>query len=151
MDETMTALERLAPKQGLTLANLGGDDLQLVLALAARCLPVGSVQSEREVNNALKGWLAATGAMLRVDHVELRRTLIDFQLWQRDGFGHAYRRLRSLANAGLARHASALAQFDAERFVAVTRAQHAAGRAQRKANHGESIRGKMPSPAPLRP
>ncbi len=148
MDATMTALERLAPKQGVTLGALGTSDLQVVLVLAARCLPMGPPQTEREVNTLLQTWLAGTGAMLRVDHVELRRTLIDFQLWERDGFGHAYRRVRNLANAALAQHAAALADFDAERFVAICRAQHAADRALRKSNHGNAIKGTLPSPAP---
>jgi len=151
MDETMTALERLAPKQGITLGALGASDLHVVLALAARCLPMGPPQTEREVNTFLQTWLAGTGAMLRIDHVELRRTLIDFGLWERDGFGHAYRRVHSLANAALAQHAAALADFDAERFVANCRAQHAADRALRKSNYGDAIKGTLPSPAPLRP
>jgi len=151
MDETMAALEQLAPKQGVTLGALGTDDLHLVLALAARCLPVGPPKTEREVNTLLQTWLAGTGAMLRIDHVELRRTLIDFQLWERDGFGHAYRRVRSLANAELARHAAALADFNAERFVVTSRAQHAAARALRKSTYGHAIKGMLPSPAPPQP
>ena len=45
--------------------------------IAALCLPAAARWSEPEVNPALRAWLADTGAMLSVDHVELRRTLLD--------------------------------------------------------------------------
>ena len=38
MNATIAALERLAVKQGVTLGNLTGSDLQVVLALASLCL-----------------------------------------------------------------------------------------------------------------
>jgi Uncharacterized protein conserved in bacteria (DUF2087) len=128
-------LERLAIKQGVTLGNLNQTDLRLVLALASLCLPAKAPVTEPSVNAALKAWLAGTGAMLHVDHVELRRTLIDFGLWQRDGFGRAYRRVQPIADAELSAHVAALAALDAPRIMSARRAQHAAERAQRKARH----------------
>jgi hypothetical protein len=133
MESTTEALERLAIKQGAMLGNLSRPDLLLVLALAARCIPRSATLTEREVNAALKGWLAGTGAMLSVDHVELRRTLVDAGLWQRDGFGHAYKRPTSIATADVADAADALATLDAERIVATARTRRDAERAARKA------------------
>ena len=133
IESTTEAIERLAIKQGAMLGNMSRADLLLMLALAARCVPRSTALTEREVNAVLKDWLAGTGAMLDVDHVELRRTLVDAGLWQRDGFGHAYERLTSITTADVANAADALGTLDAERFVAAARTRHAAERAARKA------------------
>ena len=155
MDTTslIASLERLAIKQGVTLGNLQRNDWQLVMALAARCLPAAAVWREAGVNAALKGWLASTGAMLRVDHVELRRTLIDAGLWQRDGFGHAYWRSATLSDASLAALVVLLAEVNGEQIVDVARARHSAARAQRKVASADPqwLTGKPPSPAPPQP
>lgn len=133
LESTTEALERLAIKQGATLGNMSRPDLLLTLALAARCVPRGSVLTEREVNAALKDWLGSTGAMLHIDHVELRRALVDGGLWQRDGFGRAYERAPSIANAEVADAVDALATLDAERIVGAARRRRDADRAARKA------------------
>ena len=132
MNPTIAALERLAVKQGVTLGNLNRSDLQVVLALASLCLSADATFAEPEVNVALKAWLASTGAMLHVDHVELRRTLIDVALWERDGFGHAYRRAMTFADAELATHVAELSALNPQQLIAARRAEHAAERAQRK-------------------
>lgn len=133
IESTTEALERLAIKQGAMLGNLSRPDLLLMLALAARCVPHSTALTERQVNAALKGWLAGTGAMLHVDHVELRRTLVDVGLWRRDGFGHVYERPASIATADVADAAYALATLDAERIIAAARTRRATERAARKA------------------
>ena len=133
LESTTEALERLAIKQGAMLGNMSRPDQLLVLALAARCVPRATTLTEPEVNAALKGWLVGIGAMLSVDHVELRRTLVDFGLWQRDGFGHAYERATSIANADAADAVDAIATLDAERIVEAARRRRNAERAARKA------------------
>ncbi len=133
IESTTEALERLAIKDGAMLGNLSRPDQLLVLALAARCIPRSTALTEREVNAALKDWLAGTGAMLSVDHVGLRRALVDVGLWQRDGFGYAYGRPRSIATADVADAADTLATLDAERIVATARTRRDAERAARKA------------------
>ncbi len=151
---TIAALERVAIKRGLSLGNLNRTDLLVVLALASLCLPAEGSLTEPEVNAALKAWLAGPGAMLRADHVELRRSLIDAGLWQRDGFGHAYERATAIADTELAAHIAALEALDATQIVSSARTRHEAERAARKAR---SMRGdrqhplvmrKPPSPAP---
>lgn len=133
-DDLRHALERLAIKRGAALGNMNRADLLLCLALAARCLPRGELRDEAGVNDALKTWLATTGAMLRVDHVELRRTLVDYALWQRDGYGRAYQRAAPLDDE-LDRLAAALETFDAERLVVEHRAAHEAQRDARRRAH----------------
>jgi hypothetical protein len=131
-ESTLAALGRLAIKNGATLGNLRRPDLLLTLALASSCLPASAQASEPEVNVVLKAWLASTGAMLQVDHVELRRTLIDFGLWERDGFGRVYRRVASITDPELADHVAALTMLDAPSIIAERRALHVAERARRK-------------------
>ena len=50
---------------GLTLGNMSRPDLLLTLALAARCVPRATVLTERDVNAALKDWLAGQSAQPR--------------------------------------------------------------------------------------
>jgi hypothetical protein len=133
VESTTEALERLAIKQGAALGNMSRPDLLLILALAARCVPRATALTEREVNAALKDWLGGTGAMLNIDHVELRRALVDSGLWQRDGFGHAYERALSITNTEVADAVDALATLDAERIVGAARRRRDADRAARKA------------------
>ena len=49
----------------------------LVLALASAAIEVGREHREADVNRILESWLEGPGAMLRTDHVELRRWLVD--------------------------------------------------------------------------
>ena len=131
-ESTVAALERLAIKRGLTLGNMSRPDLLLTLALASRCMPASAQCAEPEVNAALKAWLAGTGAMLQVDHVELRRTLIDFGLWERDGFGRVYRRAATVNDPELADRVGSLMALDTAGIIAERRARHVSERARRK-------------------
>ena len=142
-ESTIAALGELAIKQGVTLGNMRRPDLLLTLALASLCPPASAQWSEPEVNAALKDWLAGTGAMLQVDHVELRRTLIDFGLWERDGFGRVYRRAATISDPELAARLASLMTLDAAGIIVERRALHAAERARRK----ERSSSRPPTPA----
>lgn len=83
-------LAALVVKDGVSLGLLGDADRSLVLALAACALPTGRAHREADVNQLLGNWLEGPGAMLRTDHVELRRWLIDTGFVSRDGFGREY-------------------------------------------------------------
>jgi hypothetical protein len=85
-------LADLVVKNGVALGALAPADRDLVLALAASCLEPRRIYREDEVNRLLTDWLASGGAMLRTDHVELRRWLVDAGFVARDGYGHAYTR-----------------------------------------------------------
>ena len=124
-------LAALVVKDGVSLGLLGEADRALVLALAATAIEAGREHREAEINQILEAWLAGPGAMLRTDHVELRRWLVDAGFVGRDGFGRAY--VRGEAEAArattLVGEASAGALEDA---VLTERAVRAAERAARR-------------------
>jgi len=126
-------LATLVVKNGVALGLLGAADRALVLALAASAFEPGRAYREAEVNRTLSDWLEGAGAMLRTDHVELRRWLVDTGFIARDGFGRAYARgaVETTRAAGLLGSLSA-GELDAA--VAAGRAAKAAQRdAQRRA------------------
>jgi hypothetical protein len=126
-------LEALAVRRGLTLgvlASASPTDFALLLAAAGCAFAPGETLVEREVNERLKSFLAGAGAMLAVDHVELRRWLVDNAVLARDGFGRAY--TRGTPGAQIAQAMVALAGFDLARIVAQARDRDAAKRAERK-------------------
>jgi len=124
-------LAALVVKDGVSLGLLGDADRALVLALAATALEPDRPHREAEVNEILERWLAGPGAMLRTDHVELRRWLVDAGFVSRDGFGRAYVR----GEAEAARATALLGEGPAaalEDAVLTQRAARAAERASRR-------------------
>ncbi len=123
----------LALRRGISLGVLyssNRNDFALVLAAAASEFQEGNTYSEREVNDILLAWLGGAGAMLAVDHVELRRWLVDNRLLDRDGFGRAYTRGQPAPElAGLV---AALAGHDLNAVAQAARTRDAAARAERK-------------------
>jgi len=83
-------LAALVVKDGISLGLLAEGDRALVLALAAAAIEPGRAHREADVSGMLQSWLKGPGAMLRTDHVELRRWLVDAGFLSRDGFGRAY-------------------------------------------------------------
>ena len=83
-------LAALVVMDGVSLGLLAEGDRALVLALAAAAIEPGRAHREADVNGMLQSWLKGPGAMLRTDHVELRRWLVDAGFLSRDGFGRAY-------------------------------------------------------------
>ena len=124
---------KLAIRRGVSLGALQSasrSDFVVVLAAAAQGFAPGQAYSEREVNETLRGFLAALGAMLATDHVELRRWLIDFHLLERDGFGHAYTTGMPAPEFTVA--AAQLVAVDLAALAGEARAREAAARAERK-------------------
>jgi hypothetical protein len=124
---------RLAIRRGISVGALQSgsrNDFVLVLAAAAQGFAPGQAYSEREVNEILRGFLAAPGAMLATDHVELRRWLIDFHLLERDGFGRVYTTGKPAPEFAVA--AAQLVELDLEALAGEARARDAAARAERK-------------------
>jgi len=94
-EDPLAVYRRLCVRRGIALGGLASgrqEDLRTVLAAAALALDEVEASDEAGVNARLKGWLEGAGAMLDVDHVELRRWLVDAGLVQRDGFGRRYAR-----------------------------------------------------------
>ena len=95
LDDPLAVLRRLCVRRGIALGGLASGrqgDFRTVLAAAALSLAEGENYDEPAVNARLRDWIAGPGAMLDVDHVELRRWLVDTRLVERDGFGRRYAR-----------------------------------------------------------
>ena len=89
----LARFHQLAVKRGLTpgaLMDASPQDFDLLLVAVMNEFSVERVYTERDVNDVLRRWLDTTGSMLEVDHVELRRWLVDLQVLARDTFGRAY-------------------------------------------------------------
>ncbi len=125
---------KLAIKRGLTPGALIDADplgFDLLLIAAQRQFAEGRNYSEREVNEVLKHWLQTSGGMLAVDHVEMRRWLVDMGILTRDVYGQAYSRAPLPVRLKEMDSALATLDFNAE-FNAVNEAE-AKKRAARKA------------------
>jgi hypothetical protein len=123
----------LSVRNGLSLGVLHASrvaDFNLLLAAAARAFAAGRSYAEREVNDALRDWLAHEGSMLAVDHVELRRWLVDCRVLARDGFGRAYTLGEPSAEIGAL--SAALSGTDLRALAASARARDAQAREERK-------------------
>jgi hypothetical protein len=123
----------LSVRNGLSLGILYSSrvvDFNLVLAAAARPFAAGRSYAEREVNDVLRDWLAHEGAMLAIDHVELRRWMVDCRVLDRDDYGRAY----SLGEPSpqIAAVVAALSGIDLRALAATARARDAQAREERK-------------------
>jgi len=133
--KTLLALEKLIAKKGITLGRASREDMLVTLAWASLCIPMAVEFTEPAVTQALKRWLEEDGSILRIDHVELRRTLIDFCFWTRDGYGRSYRRPPLPQDHIGYEDIEALQSINVTEFVAEARARVDALRARRKMVH----------------
>lgn len=133
LSDTLQALDALVLKRGITLGRMSQRDLLITLGFASLSIPVATPITEAGVNEALKAWLEGDGGMLRIDHVELRRSLIDMGYWVRDGYGRAYLREPLATDHPAHGHVSAMEAIDLGTFVAEARARRDAERARRQA------------------
>ena len=69
-------------------------DRWIVLHALADAIPGAGTLSEREVNQRIQGWLEGPGKSFFVDHVALRRELVDWGFLDRDAAGLEYSRSR---------------------------------------------------------
>jgi len=142
MQDTSHLIERfkaLALRNGASLgvmASTRPGDFALVLAAAGCMFAPDDALAEREVNERLKAWLGGAGAMLAVDHVELRRWLVDNGVLARDGFGRVY--TRGTPRTEIAQAMSVLAGTDLAATVSKARADDAARREARKAQWADA-------------
>lgn len=127
-------LSAVVVKDGKSLAGLTPHQRLLALALACTRVPAGVALREADVNAALKAALDGECRCIGVDHVELRRWLVDTGWLVRDGFGREYRRVAPHAlRPELQPAAEALATIDAPAWVAQRRAAEQERRDQRRA------------------
>jgi hypothetical protein len=131
-----SAVERFAAlsvRQGVSLGILHSSrpaDFALLLAVAARSFSPARTYTEPEVNALLRGWLEREGAMLALDHVELRRWLVDCRVLARDDYGRAYAPGEPCAE--IAELANALSGVDLAAVAARARSRDAKAREERR-------------------
>jgi hypothetical protein len=90
--EVRSALRRMLANGPLTALPRRPRDLDVFLRLAAARFDSGRLYSEPEVNELLQGWLEPFASPFGVDHVTVRRCLVDARLLIRDQAGSIYRR-----------------------------------------------------------
>lgn len=130
---SLARLTALAVRQHMSLGVLASSspsDFALVLAAAGNGFAPGEIWSERQVNERLESFLRGAGAMLSVDHVELRRWLVDNRVLERDGFGRAY--ARGAPREEIAHVLADLSGHDLAAIVLDARRRDADARAARK-------------------
>lgn len=112
-----SALKRLLANGPLTGWPRRPADQDLLVALTGARFEPGREYREDEVNEVLKEWLATFSAPYGIDHVSMRRALVDARWLVRDTAGAAYR--RNAAKPALAgaevEPARLLAEIQAER------------------------------------
>jgi tRNA(adenine34) deaminase len=134
-EDPLAVYRRLCVRRGIALGGLASgrqDDFRAVLAAAALALDEGAGYDEPAVNARLKTWLAGPGAMVDVDHVELRRWLVDAGLVQRDGYGRRYARTEPAPEA-FARELAGFAGVDLALLAAEARESEREARESRQA------------------
>jgi len=90
-DAIRKALRRMLSNGPLTAVPKRREDEELLMRLAAARFEAGREYAEREVNAVLKAWLATFCEPYGMDHVTLRRALVDSRLLFRDTAGATYR------------------------------------------------------------
>ncbi len=88
--ETLRALKRLLANGPLTAVPKRPSDQQLVVTLAAAQFEPHRPYSEGEVNETLKAWIRTFCEPHGIDHVTLRRLLVDSRLLTRTTSGSRY-------------------------------------------------------------
>lgn len=115
------ALKRLLANGPLTALPTRQEDERLLLLLAARRFEPRREYREADVNRLLREWLASFVAPFGIDHVTLRRRLVDSGLLLRDAAGSVYWTMRRVPGLDI----------DPTRVLSAVRKQ----RADRKRQH----------------
>jgi hypothetical protein len=89
-DETHRALKRMLSNGPLTAVPKRLSDQHLLVALAAAQFEMGKVYCESEINEKLLAWLETFCEPDGLDHVTLRRMLVDSRLLIRTKSGSTY-------------------------------------------------------------
>lgn len=76
----------------------GRKQAEMFLALAASQVDSTAVVSEAELNEQLTAWLAVVANQQSLDHVTLRRYLVDFAFLLRDPEGQQYQTNQAVIN-----------------------------------------------------
>jgi hypothetical protein len=87
----LRALRRLLANGLLTAMPKRPADQELLLVLVAARFDADETYLERDVNERLKAWLATISEPFGIDHVTLRRCLVDSRILMRTSSGSTYR------------------------------------------------------------
>jgi hypothetical protein len=90
-EQAHRALKRLLANGPLTAVPRRPSDQQLLVTLAAAQFEPRKTYREREVNEILKAWIETFCEPHGIDHVTLRRLLVDSRLLSRTASGSTYR------------------------------------------------------------
>ena len=118
-EKTGRALKRLLANGALTAVPKRPSDQQLLVTLAAAQFEPRRAYREAEVNETLKAWIQTFCEPYGIDHVTLRRLLVDSRLLSRTTSGSTYRinrdRLGETEALAAIEPAKVLAQIQIER------------------------------------
>lgn len=84
-------LKRLLANGPLTAVPKRPSDQELLIALAASQFEAQRIYREKEVNEGLKAWLETISVPFGIDHVTLRRLMVDSRFLTRTSSGSTYR------------------------------------------------------------
>ena len=112
-DSALRALRRMLANGLLTAMPKRPADQEILLVLAASRFDAGDTYPESDVNERLKAWLATISEPFGIDHVTLRRCLVDARVLARTKAGSTYR-----LNAERVGQISALRNIDPARVRA---------------------------------
>ncbi len=90
-DTALRALRRMLANGLLTALPKRPADQEILLVLAASRFGAGDTYLESDVNERLKAWLATISEPFGIDHVTLRRCLVDARILARTKAGSTYR------------------------------------------------------------
>lgn len=121
--QARTILRRMMANGPLTAPPKAPRDLAFLMALAAARFPGGEPLTEKQVNDRLRDWLGRFSSPYGIDHVTVRRCLVDSGLLERDKAGATY----ALAAGKVAeRLEEAAARLDPAAVMAQVRAEREA-------------------------
>lgn len=117
--DAQRALKRMLSNGPLTMIPKRPQDQDLLALMAAARFHPGAVYREGEVNDILTGWLATFSEPYGIDHVTLRRMMVDSRLLVRTKSGSTYavnaEKAEQIASVGAFVPAAMLNEIQAER------------------------------------
>lgn len=113
--EVRTTLRRMLANGPLTALPRRPRDLDVFLKLAAGRFEPRRAYSEPEVNDRLQAWLEPFCSPFGVDHVTVRRCMVDARLLVRDPAGSTYRLASKVSVPSALEPAAIMAEVQLER------------------------------------
>jgi len=117
-DIALRALRRMLANGLLTAMPKRPADQEILLFLAASRFDANDTYLESDVNGRLKAWLATISEPFGIDHVTLRRCLVDARVLARTKAGSTYR-----LNADRVGEIDAIRDIDPVRVLAELRSE----------------------------